>query len=199
MMRPVASFTLHAILAAALAALATTSAAAGEARLTLGGTAAGEGGHIDVQSYSWGETGSGSGLGGWAKMDGLAVDFDRTEQPRPTRGDTAMKGSAIGQSAPAGTPQTVTFSRGRISAIPKAEVATARDAGSGQAGGKRQPEPPAQGSLTVRASLHGCATGTAYSSAELQTSAARYELKDVVIASCAADSFSLSYAGVTTR
>jgi len=64
-MRPTASFTLHAILAACLAALAATSAAAGrmDAWITIGGingeegdrsTQGSQGQHLEVHSYHWG-------------------------------------------------------------------------------------------------------------------------------------------------
>lgn len=200
-MRPVANFTLHAILAAALAALATTSAAAGEARLTLGGSTAGGGGsHIKVENYSWGSTHSSAGLGGWSKVDGLAVNLGSMEQAGAASSDMSIKGSKIKQNAPtAEVPPTLTLKRGRISAIPKYEVETARDAASGQASGKRQHQPAAPGSLTLRASLPGCAAGTAYPTGVLQTETARYELEDLVVIRCASDSVSFNYGRVVVR
>lgn len=201
-MRPIANFTLHAILAAALAALATTSAAAGEARLTLGGSTAGAGGggHIEVDSYSWGAIQSGAGLGGWSRVDGLAVNLGAVEQAGAASSDMSIKGSKIGQNVPtAETPPTLTLKRRRISAIPKQEVETARDAASGQASGKRQHEPAAPGSLSLAASIPGCAAGTAYPAGVLQTETARYQLEDLVLIRCASDSVSFNYGQVAVR
>lgn len=98
-MRPLANFTVHAILAAAIAALATASAAAWqeEAYFTITlldapGAAPDQGQRLEVQSYRWGSDSSaiklepvritsyqlgGSGVdsssGGVAKVDGFAV------------------------------------------------------------------------------------------------------------------------------
>lgn len=86
-MRPVASFTLHAILAAALAALATTSAAGGgPAILTFGdepgGTPQAAKGDkpriavLEIMAFEWGTSADSINLGSWAKADGLAVNWD---------------------------------------------------------------------------------------------------------------------------
>lgn len=60
-------------------------------------------------------------------------------------------------------------------------------------------KPLDRGAVMVKGRLPGCRVGAAYPDAVLQTSADRYELKDVVIADCARDSVSLNYAKVTVR
>jgi hypothetical protein len=51
----------------------------------------------------------------------------------------------------------------------------------------------------VKGKLPGCAVGTAYPSATLQTGAARYELKEAIITGCAMDSVSINYTKVQVR
>ena len=86
-MRPVANFTLHAILAAALAALASTSAAAGGPALLTLGTESGGGPQaaasdkpriavLELMAFEWGTAADSINLGSWAKADGLAVSWD---------------------------------------------------------------------------------------------------------------------------
>lgn len=67
-----------------------------------------------------------------------------------------------------------------------------------------------RGSVTIRGSLPGCAVGTHYADAVLQTPSARYEFKDAIITSCAlsgaggggaalpTESISFNYAKIVT-
>jgi hypothetical protein len=88
------------------------------------------------------------------------------------------------------------------------EVKSPRDAASGQASGKRmhkprwvyEPEPlNAAGSLTVKASVPGCAPGQRYGGAQFAGGGKLYQLSDVVIAGCAPDAVSLNYRKVTVK
>lgn len=215
-MRPITSFTLHAILAAALTAFAATSAAAADIYLKLSdpkGELAG-GGQIEIASFHWGPRQTTSADGSYA---------DLKLQPGGGGGGAAQGGVQVaagdldgdGRSAPV------------KSAIPKAEVVSPRDTASGQASGKRQHRPvtitkewenskPAvtekrqhgwvtvskpieKGSLSFRGQLPGCAVGTSYPRGELVTPTARYELQNILISGCAADSVSLNYAKVKVR
>ena len=80
-----ANFTLHAILAACLAALAASSAAAiedaiGASRFSLtidGVDVAGKRQDFDITGYRFGPT---RAAGGWAKTDGLDVSWDTPDQ-----------------------------------------------------------------------------------------------------------------------
>lgn len=212
-MRPTANFTFHAILAAALAALATSSAAAGDALkllATTGPIKAGDGKHIDVLSYSFGVSenrAKGKVEHEWKVEEGESA-------PPPRGGVRVAAGDLDGD--------------GRADISAKQDVKSPRDASAGLPTGKRQHKPvtitkewdsssPAavtekrqhgwvtvskpveQGSLRLKGSLPGCAVGATYPQAVLQTAAARYELTEVIISSCAADSVSLDYAKVKVR
>lgn len=123
-MRPITSFTLHAILATAIAALATASAAAGPAYLRFepikGDSSAHGRGEIEVVSYSWGQA---QAAGRVNKVDGFTVkqgvkpadgakggnvEFEwKVEEgesaPPPPAGDMTLKGSKIGENSAAGS------------------------------------------------------------------------------------------------
>ena len=62
-----------------------------------------------------------------------------------------------------------------------------------------QPASSAAGTLVLQASLRGCTLGRRYDGAQFAAGARRYELKDVVISNCAANSVSLDYSRVTVR
>lgn len=202
-MRPTANFAFHAILAAALAALAASSAAAqyvaGNFQLMLGGessggyissaeggTAAAGGGHIEIESYQWGAVSSATNLGSWSKVDGLGVKMDPIENSGAASSDMAMKGSKIGENAPA-APPSATLKRGqRISAIPRAEVTSPRDIATGQASGKRQHAPASPGSLRVKVKMPwlSCRVGARYPELRLAGDGGIYRVKDAVVSSC---------------
>jgi len=196
-MRPISNFTLHATLAIALAALAATTAAAGPAFLKLG-TATGDtsakdphGGQIEVESWSWGSTGSGADLGSWAKADGLDVAPSADS-------DMVMKGQKISQNAPA--PRRYVPGNTKYSNVKLARSgSSARPAEKRQHGWATVSKPLDRGAVMVKGKLPGCTVGAAYPDAVLLTAEARYELSDLVISGCAMDSVSLNYAKVRVR
>jgi hypothetical protein len=199
------AIALHAMLAAALAALATSSAAAREAAQFSFTTANGQ---IAIRSWSWGPRQTTSTDGSHAKLQpggGGAAG----------QKDMVMKGSTIGQNAPHGRWIPITQrpglatgdldDDGSAEATAAHDVKSPRDAASGMPTGKRQHGPAKivkqyeAGRLTIHSNLPGCTVGTAYPDAVLQTTAARYELKDVVISNCAGDAVGVDYAKVVVR
>ena len=106
-MRPVTNFTLHAILAAALAALAASSAAAepavsGEVFVRLPSGAHGKGEHIEIQSYQWGSSQAGRVSGVKPADPGQNGEWSAdVEKPSEgaASGDVTLKGSKIGQNS----------------------------------------------------------------------------------------------------
>lgn len=187
-MRPIASFTLHAVLAAVLAAVAATSAAAGNARLTIGGTSAGGGGHFEVESYSWGAAKLQPGGNGGAAQK-----------------DIVMKGASIGENAPHGRWIPITERPGLAtgdlnddgSAAAKKPKTTAKMLAPG-AGKPTSVRQYGAGRLTI-GSLPGCTVGAGYPDALLETAAARYELKEVIVTGCSPEGASLDYVKVVVR
>lgn len=203
-MRPVANFTLHAILAACLAALAASSAAAakeparrlidneGYAWLSLApsGQQAGKGERLEVQSWQWGAVPSNSRQGGANEL--TMDDTAGKEKMRPgggqASGDIVMKGSKIGENSAAAV--------GRVSGIATdpAEPAGARTGhsmlGASEkitVGGARTESAPAEkGSVWVRVSSPwaACRVGTHYPSIAFVGGGKSYELEDVQVADC---------------
>ena len=185
-MRPITKLTMCALAAAAMAAPAV---AASNSYLTLGPVKEGEDARkgkedrIEVLSWSFGVTRK-----GW---DGTIKGAPRAEKFGAVGGmhrDASVDG-------PADAATTVT---------------SPRDAASGLPTGKRQHQPKGrapldqtqpleEGSVTVSGSFPGCTVGAAYTDAMLQTAAARYELKDVQITSCARESVALNYSKVIVR
>jgi len=149
--------------ALAAAAVAMPAVAASDYFLHLddvkGGLAAKAGGgtQLEILSWSWGATNSGS-----ARVAAADVDGD-----------------------------------GKADA-----VTSPRDTGSGMPAEKRQHgwmpsnRPLDRGSVRVKVRFpwDRCAVGAAFSDAVLQNDAGRYELKEVMISSCAADNVGLDYA-----
>lgn len=89
-MRPTANFTFHAILAAAIAALASSAAAAARPMIDnegyvwlpgklLGEPATGQGERLNIRAFRWGSTEDSANLGNWAKAEGLDVTWDVAE------------------------------------------------------------------------------------------------------------------------
>lgn len=76
-------------------------------------------------------------------------------------------------------------------------VTSPRDVATGQSSGRRMHKPLARGSVTVAAQVADCAVGKHYPRAALGSAAyARWELEDVVISACAANSVTLDYQAV---
>ena len=127
-MRPVANFTLHALLAAALAALATTSAAAGGPAIlnlgteTTGGSPQAAKGDkpriavLEIMAFEWGTAADSINLGSWAKADGLAVSWDVPEaaaRVSKVDGFTVKQKAVEGSGLPTGKHQHKPFSLAR--------------------------------------------------------------------------------------
>ena len=199
-MRPIANFTFHAILAAALAALAATSAAArqSDAFLELGGikseAAAPEpgGGPIALRSYSFGPSRAVATV-----ADAIKFLNESRQSSGASAGREKMQpggGSARGASAErmfakswsAGSdasgssadPTMAQLAANRVS-----EAGTAYDAGS----------------VTLTGNFPSCRIGTAYDDAAIGQAGERYEMQRVTVAVCAPDSMSLNFKKVTVR
>lgn len=176
-MRPIANFTLHAILAAAIAALATASAAAGgPAVLTLGsegvgGTPQGAKGDkpriavIELMAFEWGSGADSVNLGSWAKADGLAVNWD-------------TPGSAARVS--------------KVDSLSVKQNAAGQPTVSGLATGKRQHKPFTlatpldKGSVWIRVASPwaDCRPGARYPSLSIAEGARTYRLLSVTVSGC---------------
>ena len=132
------------------------------------GGSSGSSGGPQIDSWSWGATNSGSaGLGGG-------------------KGTGRLAGGAGGGGTAPGAPGSV-VAAGDVDADGLARI------------GKASPllaKAPASGRLTLRAHLPACAVGTRYADAVVGNAEARVELKDVVVARCAAGEVSLDYASV---
>lgn len=168
-------FTLRAIQAAALAALAASGATAGDAYLKLGDikgeTATSEKDHkkwIDIHSFSWGTT---QAVGGVRIATG-DVDGDGRADAAATTDVQAPRDSSSGMATGKRQHKPLTISKEMDKASPKLA------------------QPSAKGSMSFRGQVTGCAAGTTYPSATLKTAAYRYEMKNVVITSCGGGSSS---------
>jgi hypothetical protein len=210
-MRPIANFTIHAILAAALAALAASSAAAGQfdAFLELG-SIRGEteahkdqrSQHIELLSYSFGESRV-SKVDGFTVKQGVkpykldrvfvkswSTSGDAGSSPPPYRGGVSVASGDV-NNAPVGGSETMTIGSGR--------------AENAQATGKRMHKPlRAQmyyeaGSVTLSGRFPACRVGAAYPSAAIGHGNERYEMQDVIVSTCSPDSMSLNFKKVTVR
>lgn len=177
-MRPIANFTLHAILAAAIAALATASAAAGGPATIKLGRNDGRVQQLEIQSYQWGPRQTTSAEGRWIPI---------TERPSLATGEPSAK--ATGENVQSAQDIVITGSR-----IPQPNLAK----GGGLDAGMKQLEAkdrmgntaadPALESGTLRIKVKmpwlACEEGRKYPSLELSDGSQRIVLKDVVIASC---------------
>jgi hypothetical protein len=193
-MRPIANFTVHALLAAAIAALATASAASGPTggteevyfKITLQEARAqdGKGQHLEVHSFQWGVATSPLKLErnyvkSWSTSGDAATPRGTNQM---TMDDTAGK-----EEAAAGSQAS-----GRVTGI----ASDPSEPASGQATGKRQHKPllmrgyydqappPARGNLTVLASGAPCRIGARYPSLSLSGGGKDYLLQDVRVAAC---------------
>ena len=181
-MRPIANFTLHAILAAALAALATTSAAAGgPAILTLGNEGVGgttqtvkpvqttaEGNDkpriavLEIMAFEWGSAADSINLGSWSKADGLAVSWDVPESAarvNKIEGFTAKQKVVEGSGLPTGKRQHKPFTLTR---------------------------PLDKGSVWIRVASPwaDCRVGKRYPSLQLSDGTQNYRLVGATVAGC---------------
>jgi type VI secretion system Hcp family effector len=173
-MRSTTSFTLHAALATVLIALAAASAAAADAYLKFGTVKgevpAREGGKdwIELDSYQWGHARGVSAAAGGSESGGGRADVAGTESvggaPAATETTGGMMSAATTQKRQH-KPMTITKEMDRTA------VSLA--------------QPLSSGSMSFKGQLTGCAAGTHYPSATLETRTYKYEFQDVVITSCA--------------
>lgn len=211
-MRPIANFTLHAILAAALAALAATSAAAGrfDAWLELGDirgeTEAHKDSrdqHIDLLSYSFG-TSRVSKVDSFTVKQGVkpyqpdrvfVKSWSTSGDAAPPRGaglnEMAMDDTAGKEKGPVGASETLTVGAGRTE--------------TAQATGKRTHKPLRirmyydAGSVTLSGRFPACRVGAAYPAASIGHGDELYEMQDVTVAACSPEGMSLNFKKVTVR
>lgn len=221
-MRPIASVTLHAALAAALIAFAASSAAASDtlkllATVNMGATDA-QRGHdeeIEIHSITFGPRQSTSRtVPVSGKVDGLAVrqgtaragkkggnvdygwkvEEGEAASPRPAR--VFVKSWSTSGDAP----QSVGGAHKETIGIARSPGAT-----SGQATGKRMHKPLRMrmeydgGSVTVGGRLGGCRVGATYPRAEIIAGGERHDLEGVTIDSCSPGGATLSFRKVTVR
>lgn len=176
-MRPIANFTLHAILAAAIAALATASAAAGGpavltfATETTGGAPLAAKGDkpriavLELMAFEWGSAADSVNLGSWAKADGLAVNWD-------TPGSAARVN--------------------KVDSFSVKQKAAEGSAASGLATGKRQHKPFTlaapldKGSVWIRVATPwaDCRPGARYPSLSISDGTKTYRLVGVTVSGC---------------
>ena len=208
-MRSIAKFTLQVALATAFAA---SSAAAGsfDAFLELG-SIRGEteahrdqrSQHIELLSYSFGEAKHVAKVDGFTVKQGVrpykldpvfvkswSTSGDAGTSPPPFRGGVRVASGDV-NNAPVGGSETMTLGAGRTE--------------TAQATGKRQHMPIRArmyydaGGVTIGGRFPACRVGAAFDSAAIGHGSERYEMKDVVITNCAADSMSLNFKKVTVR
>lgn len=210
-MRPVANFTLHAILAAAIVALATTSAAA-QAQLTIGNEgiggspqgAKGDKPRIAVLEFKWGTTTDSTALGGWAKAEGLDVTWDVAEHRGVSKIDSltikqkpAQQGFAPGNTKYSNVKLTRANSGTETSGgSPVGGNETITTHGnrteSGLPTGKRQhkpfvlAQPLGKGSVWIRvaSAWTACRVGERFPTMELSDGGKAYRLEGVTVANC---------------
>jgi hypothetical protein len=179
-MRPIANFTLHAILAAALAALAATSAAAGQfdAFLELGGirgeadaTRDRPSQHIELLSYSFGTSRV-------SKVDAFAVK----QGVKPYKPDRVFVKS---------------WSTGGVAAPPRG--AGLNGMAMDDTAGKEKDGYYDAGSVTLSGRFPACRVGAAYPAASIGHGDQLYEMQDVTVAACSSEGMSLNFKKVTVR
>ena len=115
-MRPIMNFTLHATLAAALIAFASTGAAAAGAYLKLGdikgdrAEGPGKGDWIEIDSYQWGAARGAQSGGGKREASSPSISeisvTKSTDKATPKLMEAATKGKVFGSPAPSGSMTT---------------------------------------------------------------------------------------------
>lgn len=198
-MRTIAYVTLHAALAAALIALAASSAAATDtlkllATVNMGATDANRGKEkwIEIQGWDWGRT---------AKVDGFAVKQGTARAGK--KSGAVDYGWTVQAGEPASPPPDSTAKFGAVSGAH-------RDSSLDQAPQpteKRQhdwrPSPMAleRGAVRVKVKIPwvDCRVGARFPAAVLESANGLHEMTDVTIASCGPDAIALNYAKVKVR
>jgi len=215
-MRLVANFTLHALLAAAIAALASTAAAAKDAAKfslvaatpkTSGGTYALE--HIEVLSYSFGNPRQGrvGKVDGFAVKQGVKQDPNRygewiADVERPAEAK-AGGSNEIRMEDRAGA-EAKERQAGSLETIADREKETAGFQGRGLDIARvdgQMAHPPGKGSVWVRVASPwaSCRVGDRYSSMELVGGRQSYVFQYAVVTACSESEVSFAYAKVKVR
>lgn len=195
-MRPIANFTLHAILAAALAALAATGAAAGKSDAWVSfGNIQGEtdaqadsrSQHIDLLSYSFG-----------ARASTVADAIKAIDEARRTSDASAGKGASNEREKM--QPGGGSASGGGVKRVFVKSWSTSGDASDAR------PHKPLRvrmeydgGSVTLKGRFPACRVGATYPAVALSHDDDRYEMQDVTVADCSPDSIALNFKKVTVR
>ena len=184
-MRPTVYASLRASLATALIAFTATSAAAGDAlRLlaTVGPIKAGDGKHLEIESFSWGTTNPGRVAGQGTEDINIGVG-ELQEAKKKGNIEYSWKVEE-GESAPP-RPGGVSVAAGDVDGD-----------GRASATGKRQHmplrartyynAPLPSGSVLVRTKSPwpGCRVGARYPAVELSSGGKRHMLQDVTVSSC---------------
>ena len=196
-MRPIANFTLHAILAAALAALAATSAAASkfDAWLEIGSIrgetedkSSDHGGHIELLSYSFGAS----------RVVTVADAIAAIDEAKAKSDASAGKGASNerGKMQPGG---------GSAQGAGVKRVFVKSWSTSGDASDQRTHKPLRMrmeydgGSVTLSGRFPACHVGASYANAAVGQGDERYDMRDVTVAACSPGSMSLNFKKVTVR
>lgn len=176
-------------------------------------------GEIEVLSWSFGatQTSHSHGSAGMGAGKVSMSDLSATSASAPSSTNQKTRGASVGkpnmgkgkvehewkveegESAPP-APGGVRVSAGDLDGDGRAELASPRDAASGQATGKRQHKPlrltmpldRSAGSLTVLVPAGMCKFGARYSTAELSDAQKAYKMTEVMITGCAPASSSSS-------
>jgi hypothetical protein len=199
-MRPIANFTFHAILAAALAALAATSAAAGpvsgEVFVKLPGAASSGGGHIEIHSYSFGAARV-SKVEGFTVKQGIARHRSDASAGKGGSNEISMDDTAGGEKMQPGG--------GSASGAGVKRVFVKSWSTSGDASGERTHKPLRMrmeydaGSVTLAGRFSACRVGTAYPNVAIGHGGERYDIQDATVTACSPDGMSLNFKKVTVR
>jgi hypothetical protein len=210
-MRPIASFTLHAILAAALTALAASSAAAADMFLkftTVDGdtsAAGGRGERLEVESWHWGSvaTADADGKGSIDALTDGVILIRNSDAPGAAKygavGGMHRDAGIDGTAAPVGGSEKQTIgatrspSAGKDSKLQELRARSVADidkapepAEKRQHGWMPSNRPLDRGAVRVKVKFPwlGCAEGARYPHITLGDGANSYQLSDVTVASC---------------
>jgi hypothetical protein len=206
-MRPIANFTFHAILAAALAALAASSAAADPARLVSGEVfvklpgAAGSGdGHIEITSYSFGASRV-SKVEGFTVKQGTARHRSDASAGKGANEMRMEDSAGVEKMQPGGG----SASGAGVNRVFVKSWSTSGDASSTQATGKRMHKPLRmrmiynEGSVTLSGRFPGCRVGASYPAVAVGHGDELYEIQDATVADCSPGGMNLNFKKVTVR
>ena len=187
-MRPIATITMFALAASAIAAPAV---AATDMYLELGpikGESSGQraaGGKVQLSSIHF----SASRKGWYGTIKGRAAG----EGAAPAGAKVSVQDMHVTTDASSPDPTSQRL------AVSDPGAAGPKTTSKRQHGSVTISKPLDRGSVTVKGRFPDCLVGATYPTALLQTAAGRYELSDVVISGCAAGGVALNYKKVTVR